>query len=296
MFLALLVMLYPFVSVQYNQRHQSKIYTEYLEQVGQVQSEQVRAEWTRARIYNQAIAPGASAYSKEALQAAAQQYRDLLDLAGDGVMGYIRIPKIGVKLPILHGTEAETLERGIGHLLGSSLPVGGENTHAVLTGHSGMATQKLFSDLPQMEIGDVFYLEVLGEVLAYRIDQIETVLPYDTKHLEIVSGRDLCTLVTCTPFGVNTHRLLVRGSRIPYTPPQETEGTTAPEPLVPSTWERAYWESAACGLLLSAAVAGLAYALARRRHIARHGQKGRRPGNWRLVSRRGRYLPKTKPK
>ena len=158
-------------------------------------------------------------------------------------MGYVHIPKLGVSLPIYHGTEEETLDRGIGHLIGSSLPIGGGSTHAILTGHSGLASQKMFSDLDKLEIGDTFYLEVLNEVLAYEVDQINTVLPHDTTYLGLEDGKDLCTLVTCTPFGVNTHRLLIRGHRIAYTPEDEESPTIEPaetsEP-VDSTWEQEY--------------------------------------------------------
>ncbi len=153
------------------------------------------------------------------------------------------LPKLGVSLPIYHGTEEETLDRGVGHLIGSSLPIGGSSTHAILTGHSGLASQKMFSDLDKLEIGDTFYLEVLNEILAYEVDQINTVLPHDTTYLGLEEGKDLCTLVTCTPFGVNTYRLLIRGHRIAYTPEDEESPTTEPaetsEP-VDSTWEQEY--------------------------------------------------------
>lgn len=155
-------------------------------------------------------------------------------------MGYVEISKIQVNLPIYHGTDAEVLDRGVGHLLGSSLPVGGENTHTILSGHSGMASQKMFTDLEQLTQGDVFYLNVLNETLAYQVTEINTVLPYETDLLGNVPGEDLCTLVTCTPYGINTHRLLVRGSRIPY---EETavlkEETASTEPTA-STWEVKY--------------------------------------------------------
>lgn len=154
-----------------------------------------------------------------------------------------RLPRLGVSLPIYHGTEEETLDRGVGHLIGSSLPIGGSSTHAILTGHSGLASQKMFSDLDKLEMGDTFYLEVLNEVLAYEVDQINTVLPHDTTYLGLEKGKDLCTLVTCTPFGVNTHRLLVRGHRIPYTP-ENTENPAIElaetEESVDSTWEQEY--------------------------------------------------------
>jgi len=182
-------------------------------------------------------------YSKDSVSSAVEEYAQLLDLTGTGTMAYVHIPKLAVSLPIYHGTEEETLDRGVGHLIGSSLPIGGGSTHAILTGHSGLASQKMFSDLDKLEIGDTFYLEVLNEILAYEVDQINTVLPHDTAYLGLEEGKDLCTLVTCTPFGVNTHRLLIRGHRIAYTPKDEESPTTEPaetsEP-VDSTWEQEY--------------------------------------------------------
>lgn len=175
-----------------------------------------RRQSSRAIAYNLAITPGtANAYSEESLLSAAENYDSQLNIAGNGIMGYVEIPKIQVNLPIYHGTDAEVLDRGVGHLLGSSLPVGGENTHTILSGHSGMASQKMFTDLEQLTQGDVFYLNVLNETLAYQVTEINAVLPYETDLLGIVPGEDLCTLVTCTPYGINTHRLLVRGSRFP---------------------------------------------------------------------------------
>ena len=216
--LALGITLYPLMSNWYNERHQSKIHTQYQETIQQVDnSDLVRAK-ELADEYNAAILPGtqlSEAFSQEALLWASEDYEHQLNVTGDGIMGYVEIPLIQVNLPIYHGTDSDALDAGIGHLLGTSLPVGGMNTHSVLTAHSGMANQKMFSDLDKLKTGDVFYLQVLGETLAYQVDQINTVLPHDTTYLGITEGEDFCTLVTCTPFGVNTHRLLVRGNRIP---------------------------------------------------------------------------------
>ena len=182
---------------------------------------------------------------------AAENYDDQLDIAGNGIMGYVEIPKIQVNLPIYHGTDAEVLDRGVGHLLGSSLPVGGENTHTILSGHSGMASQKMFTDLEQLTQGDVFYLNVLGETLAYQVTEINTVLPYETDLLGIVPGEDLCTLVTCTPYGINTYRLLVRGSRIPYEEAAVLEEeSTNTEPFA-STWEAKYLQGVLWGVVVA---------------------------------------------
>lgn len=242
--LALGITLYPLISNWYNERHQSEIHTQYQEIIQQVDnSDLVRAK-ELADEYNAAILPGtqlSEAFSQEALMWASEDYEHQLNVTGDGIMGYVEIPLIQVNLPIYHGTDSDALDAGIGHLLGTSLPVGGMNTHSVLTAHSGMANQKMFSDLDKLEQGDVFYLQVLGETLAYQVDQINTVLPHDTTYLGITEGEDFCTLVTCTPFGVNTHRLLVRGTRIPYEEAEViVEEQMQVEELPKSTWEEQY--------------------------------------------------------
>ena len=178
---------------------------------------------------------------------------------------YVDIPKIGAYLPVQHGTDADTLERAVGHVVGTSLPVGGSSTHAVLSAHSGMASAKLFSDIDQLAEGDTFYIHVLGDTLAYKVDAINTVLPTDTRLLQIEDGKDYVTLVTCTPFGINTHRLLVRGHRVPYVP--EQEATAAAEKPVASSWTRHYLAGLGIGLG-AAAVVGGGYFLVRRVHHA----------------------------
>ena len=217
----------------------------------QADDTKIRNAWDHAHAYNKAIRPGTQmtdSFSQDALLSASADYHNQLNLTGDGIMGYIKIPSIRVDLPIYHGTEKMTLEKGVGHLLGTSLPVGGDSTHTVLTGHSGMAGKKMFSDVLQMGIGDVFYLEVLGETLAYQVDQINTVLPHDTSYLENLEGQDHCTLVTCTPFGVNTHRLLVRGIRIPYEEAEQIVQEMEPEDLPMSKWEQEYIKGIFIGL------------------------------------------------
>ena len=250
--LAMGITLYPVISNFYNQRHQSQIHTQYEAVVEQTDdSELIRAR-ELAQQYNEAIQPGSrpdDAYSRDAILEASRNYEDQLNLAGDGIMGYVEIPLIRVNLPIYHGTASETLDVGIGHLLGSSLPVGGESTHSVLTAHSGMAGQKMFSDIDQLEEGDVFYLQILGETLAYQVDAIHVVLPHDTTYLGITQGEDQCTLVTCTPFGVNTHRLLVRGSRIPYEEAEViVEEQLQVEEPPKSTWEQQYLKGVLFGV------------------------------------------------
>ena len=249
--LALGITLYPIISTWYNDRHQSQIHTQYQEKIEQVDNSKLQKEKEKAVAYNQSITPGTQltdSFSQESLTASAEDYKDLLNLTGNGTMGYVEIPSIGITLPIYHGTSDATLERGVGHLLGSSLPIGGESTHTVLTAHSGMASQKMFSDLDLLKSGDVFYLEVLGETLAYQVDQIKVVLPHDTTYLGITAGEDQCTLVTCTPFGVNTHRLLVRGSRIPYEEAEEIIQETEGREHQVSTWEKEYLKGLYIGI------------------------------------------------
>ena len=258
--MALLITLYPLISTWYNDRHQAQIHVQYKEELNQKDDSEIRNARKLAKAYNKAIAPGAQntdSFTQGALLLAAQNYDQLLNLAGNGIMGYVQIPSIHVDLPIYHGTEDATLEAGIGHLLGSSLPVGGSSTHCVLTAHSGMASQKLFSDLPQLAMGDVGAWEVLGEKLAYQVDQIKTVLPHDTSFLGITDGQDYCTLVTCTPFGINTHRLLVRGTRIPYEEAEQIvvdQTQKDPDPTV-SDWEQDYLKGLYIGLALLAVIA-----------------------------------------
>ena len=249
--LALGMTLYPVISNYVNQKYASEIHTAYQEVIQQTDNSELLKAKEQAIAYNNAITPGAAAedsYSQEALKAASQDYDSLLNITGEGTMGYVEIPKISVNLPIYHGTGNDSLDRGVGHLLGSSLPVGGSSTHSILTGHSGMASQKMFTDLEQLIVGDVFYLHILDEILAYQVIEINTVLPYDTSFLGIEHGEDYCTLVTCTPYGVNTHRLLVRGSRIPYEEAEILVEEIQTEEAETSTWEQQYIRGLVIGL------------------------------------------------
>ena len=272
--IALGITLYPMISTWYNERHQAEVHIHYQEKVEQVDNTKLIEAKELAVAYNQTILPGAQdedSFSKEALLSASENYGSLLNLAGDGIMGYVEVPTIGVTLPIYHGTNNSTLERGVGHLLGSSLPVGGESTHSVLTAHSGMASAKMFSDLDRLKIGDIFFIDVLGEKLAYQVDQIKTVLPHDTTFLQTEMERDLCTLVTCTPFGVNTHRLLVRGTRIEYEEAEViVEEKLETEKPVKSTWEQQYLQGILIGVgaVVVLGLGILVFWLVRRR---RHG-------------------------
>ena len=267
--LALGMTLYPVISNHVNEKYASEIHTAYEEIIQQADTSALLEAKELAIAYNAAIVPGAAdeAYSQAALLEASVDYEKQLNIAGNGTMGYVEIPNINVNLPIYHGTSNDSLERGIGHLLGSSLPVGGESTHAILTAHSGMASQKMFSDLDLMKIDDVFYIDVLNERLAYQVDAIFTVLPHETEQLQIVTGKDYCTLVTCTPFGVNTHRLLVRGTRIPY---EEAEEILEQQPVIEeptSTWEEKYMDgiiTGICIVLILAILAGVVWYIRRK--------------------------------
>ena len=258
--LALGMTLYPVISNYVNEKYASEIFTAYEEIIQQADNSALLEAKELAIAYNESITPGTAdeAYSQAALLEAAVDYDSQLNITGNGTMGYVEIPKISVHLPIYHGTRNDSLERGVGHLLGSSLPVGGESTHSILTGHSGMATQKMFTDLEQLAIGDVFYLHILDETLAYQVIEINVVLPHDTSLLGITPGKDYCTLVTCTPFGVNTHRLLVRGTRIPY---EEAEEILEQQPVIEeptSTWEEKYMDGIITGICIVAIIAILA--------------------------------------
>ena len=280
--LALLLTLYPVISNIYNQRHQSLIHTAYEEVLQQADTRDLDRIRELAEAYNEAITPGTAedTYSQVALLEASVDYESQLDPSGNGIMGYIEIPRISVNLPIYHGTDSDTLERGAGHLLGSSLPVGGNSTHTIITGHSGLATQKMFTDLEQLQEGDVFYIHVLGEVLAYQVFHKEAVLPHDTTLLGISQNQDYCTLVTCYPTGVNTHRLLVQGTRIPYEEAEVIEEVVQLEAEPESRWEDQYMMGIWMGIL-GLLVAALGYALYR---IIRNYRKG------------GRYVRKKEPR
>ena len=256
---------YPMVANYVNDKYQSTIRTEYAQEVEAMDDGEIRETRQAAIAYNESLLP--IRYDREALQAAAESYDEILNLHGSGLMGYVEIPKIDVNLPIYHGTSEEVLQKGIGHLLGSSLPTGGEGFHSVLTGHSGLAGAKLFSDLDQLAPGDRFYLHILGDTLAYKVAEINTVLPYETEFLLAIPGEDLCTLVTCTPYGVNSHRLLVRGSRVPYEKAaEETAKETLKEPAR-STWKENYLQGLALGggSALGAALLGVGFFLLKKR-------------------------------
>lgn len=223
LFLAgLSLLLYPFVSNKWNTYRQSKLITKYDQAIAEQNEAAVidyETEWEKAEAYNEALLPYILPDSF-ALAALAEEpdeaYMSCLNLNGDGMMGYVEIPKIDVKIPIYHTTNQEVLEKAAGHLEGSTLPVGGTDTHAVISAHRGLPSAALFTDLDKLAEGDHFLLYVLDDVLCYEVDQILVVEPSDTEALGVVEGKDLVTLLTCTPYGVNSHRLLVRGHRVEY--------------------------------------------------------------------------------
>ena len=245
------LLIYLWISIIASTKYHSDVETVYTNAIEDADNAELAEQRRAAEAYN-ALLRGEAAVSTGGASAPPMLYAGQLTVGG--AMCTIDIPKIGVYLPVRHGTGAETLERAVGHVVGTSLPVGGAGTHAVLSAHSGMASAKLFSDIDQLVKGDVFYIHVLGEVLAYEVDQIATVLPSDTSLLQIEDGQDLVTLVTCTPFGVNTHRLLVRGHRVPYVPELVVENGKTPKAA--SSWTQRYLTGLGIGLGVLAAAGG----------------------------------------
>ena len=238
---------YPMISSHYTERHQSQVHTQYQEVVEKADGEELDTARAEAEAYNELLASGATAAELDTLD-----YDSLLNLAGNGIMGYIEIPAIDVLLPICHGVGEDSLERGAGHMPTTSLPIGGKGMHTVISAHSGMATARMFTDLERLEEGDFFYLHVLNETLAYEVDQILVVKPYQIDALKIDREQDYVTLITCTPYGVNSHRLLVRGHRIEPEAEECASNEIASLQTEPkqSTWMAKYWEGIRDGLIL----------------------------------------------
>ena len=236
---------YPTVSNLWNQAHQSRAIATYTEQVEKLDDSSNKEMLKAARKYNKELLKKADHWKLSKKDK--KKYESLLDVSGTGIMGYIEIPKIACSLPVYHGTDEGALQIAIGHLEGSSLPVGGKSSHCVLSGHRGLPSARLFTDLDQMEEGDTFILNILGHKLAYEVDQIKVVLPEEMSDLEIQEGKDLCTLVTCTPYGINTHRLLVRGHRVKYV---ETKVQEQKEVSKPKTDTRPVIAGAAVGAVV----------------------------------------------
>ena len=259
---------YPAVSNLLYEKEQEELMEHYDSIVGEnLTADEQAAELQECREYNRGLLQGGvlltDPFDMSQLDPSAMPYAGLLNVDQEGGMAYLRIPAIDVELMIYHGTEEEVLQKGVGHLQGSSLPVGGTGTHCVLSAHTGLNDKKLFTDLDQLENGDIFYIHVFGEILAYQVDQIRVVLPEETEDLKINAQEDYVTLVTCTPYGINTHRLLVRGTRVPYEEEREQSDGT----LRKGSWLEQYRLAAFAGLsvVLAAAAGGFLWRRVRKK-------------------------------
>ena len=229
-FVGVSVLLYPTVSDYWNSLHQSQAIATYADSVENMDEQDYEKLWDAAVSYNQKLFQ--SGHGLGLKDEEKEEYNELLDVSGTGIMSYIEIPKIKCSLPIYHGTDEGVLQIAVGHIEGSSLPVGGLNTHCVLSGHRGLPSAKLFSNLDKLEEGDIFMIRTLDQTLTYEVDQIRIVLPDEVEDLKIEEGKDLCTLVTCTPYRINTHRLLVRGHRVANQEEAEAVRVTADAMMV----------------------------------------------------------------
>ena len=270
------IFVYPAVSNRLAERRQAEAIERYEADVTVLEPEEIEEQKARAREYNQNLADDEQhdPFLQGDQYVISSGYNDVLNYNEDGIMAYVEIPCIDVNLPIYHGTSEEVLQKGAGHLAASSLPIGGEGTHSVISAHRGLPSAKLFTDLDEMEIGDVFYIHVLDETLAYQVDQIETVEPDELNSLRVVKGRDLVTLLTCTPYAVNTHRLLVRGTRIPYEEAREIQEEQEQNAL--PLWLREYFTSIVVGIFFLALL--ITAVLLWRKRSRRKGKKRRRKG------------------
>ena len=227
------ILAYPTVSNQWNTYRQSRLISNYQQAVSDMQPEDYTKEWEAAREFDSTLVQNniyGDVFGSDDVDMKDTDYWKVLNVAGDGVMGYLSIPKINIKLAIYHGTAEDVLQTGIGHMNGTSLPIGGESTHSVLAAHRGLPAARLFTDIDQLKQGDMFYIHVLDETMAYQVDQILDMVDKDDHEtleeaLQIQEGEDQVTLFTCTPYGVNSHRLLVRGTRVPYNGEEEVEST-----------------------------------------------------------------------
>lgn len=227
------ILVYPTVADQWNTYRQSRLISSYENTIEEMEPEDFTAEWEKARTFNDTLTQNSiygDVFGEEDQKLEDTEYWQVLNVGGDGVMGYLSIPKINIKLSIYHGTSDEVLQTGVGHLNGTKLPIGGESTHSVLAAHRGLPSARLFTDIDQLKKGDKFYIHVLDETLAYQVDQILDMVDKDDtetleKALQIEEGKDQVTLFTCTPYGVNSHRLLVRGARVPYEGEEEVSST-----------------------------------------------------------------------
>lgn len=227
------ILVYPTVADQWNTYRQSRLISSYENRIQEMEPEDFSTEWEKAQAFNDTLTKNSiygDVFGEEDQELEDTDYWQVLNVGGDGVMGYLSIPKINIKLSIYHGTSDEVLQTGVGHLNGTKLPIGGESTHSVLAAHRGLPSARLFTDIDQLEKGDKFYIHILDETLAYQVDQILDMVDKDDtdtleKALQIEEGKDQVTLFTCTPYGVNSHRLLVRGTRVPYEGEEEVSST-----------------------------------------------------------------------
>ncbi len=269
------VMAYPFIANEVYENRAQSIVESYEEQVDEMENEEIEAALADAVKYNEELLNAnvqlQDPFSEELIGMDADTYESLLNVNGDGLMGIVKIPRIDVELPIYHTTSSDVLEKGIGHLEGTSLPVGGESTHSVLTGHTGLSNKKLFTDLTELEEGDIFFIKILGQTLAYEVDQILVVEPTELSALEIIEGEDLCTLITCTPYGINSHRLFVRGHRTEYT--EELENEVSSQVAATSQWMTEYRRALIIAFLLIVVVLLVLYIVNRKRTKKNHEKK-----------------------
>ena len=227
------ILVYPTVADQWNTYRQSRLISSYEKNIEEMEPEDFTAQWEKAQALNGTLTKNSiygDVFGQDEEEMQDSEYWQVLNVGGDGVMGYLSIPKINLKVSIYHGTGDEVLQTGVGHLNGTGLPIGGESTHSVLAAHRGLPSARLFTDIDQMKKGDKFYLHILDETLAYQVDQILDMVDKDDMEtlenaLQIEEGKDYVTLFTCTPYGVNSHRLLVRGTRVPYTGEEDIEET-----------------------------------------------------------------------
>lgn len=246
------LILYPILSNYFVSGEQSAVQAQYTDEVSSMENAEIEEELKAAQLYNEALL-SVQATDEVKLRA----YDELLNFTGNGVMATLEIPAIDVELPIYHGVGEDVLQKGVGHMPGTSLPIGGAGTHAVLSAHAGLPSARLFTDLDQLVVGDQFCIHVLGEALYYEVDQTIVTLPSDTDAVQIVEGEDYVTLLTCTPYGINTHRLLVRGHRID---PPAAEQVSADEPELPeraSTWTEKYLQGIIAGVIGTAGIIGI---------------------------------------
>ncbi len=268
----LVISLYPLVSNMYARRNQINVISNYQSEIDNSNEEKIAQEKDLALTYNRKLNQTvilSDPFDPNAISMADEQYYEILNFADDGVMGYIKIPRIGVNLPIYHGTDSNHMLKGVGHLVGTSFPIGGIDSHSVLSAHSGLSSADLFTNLIDLENGDLFYVYILDEILAYEVDNIKVVEPTETDDLRIVKGEDYVTLVTCTPFGINSHRLLVRGHRVEYDPDIEKKEAKKANNDV---WFKEYIKSIISGVGVIVAILVIAFVVKKVKKMIRGKQ------------------------